>query len=114
MEHHSNPETSLEQHFVEHTETKEMIDIKSPLYETVEDAMRLGLYRHYKSSPEALRYYVVMKVVVNVETNERLVIYRPDESPEDEIYARPLEMFNGNVQYGKGEIPRFRYAGADR
>ena len=99
-------------YFVEHTETGEVFDINDPRYESVEGLLRTGMYRHYRSTPDDLRYYTVEKVLVDTESGIRLVIYRPlYETNDRSTYARPLDMFTESVAVGKGKIPRFHYIG---
>ena len=70
------------------------------------------MYRHYKSTPDDLRYYAVEKVVVDIESTVSLVINKPFyETPADITCARSLDMFTEEVVVGKGKIPRFRYMG---
>lgn len=114
MEQQETPERSAKPYLVQHTETKELLDINDPRYETVEGLLRSGVYRHYKSTLDALKYYEVEKVVQNTEVQEYLVIYRPlYEGGDISVVARPLSMFTDMVAVGKGKIPRFRYLAQD-
>ena len=109
--HEHDPST---EYFVEHTETGEVFDINDPRYEDVEGLLRTGMYRHYKSTPDDLKYYGVEKVVVDTEADIYLVIYKPlYETKDKSTKARPLDMFTESVAVGKGKIPRFHYIGHD-
>ena len=100
------------EYFAEHTETGEVFDINDPRYQSVEGVLRTGMYRHYKSTPDDLKYYTVEKVVVDTETDIHLVIYRPLYETNDKLVkARPLDMFMESVAVGKGKIPQFHYIG---
>jgi len=57
--------------------------------------VKTGRYRHYKG-----HYYQVIGVARHSETEEELVVYRP-EYGERALWVRPLEMFNEWVEvYG--------------
>ena len=60
-----------------------------------------GRYRHYKGNT-----YEVVGVARHSETNELLVVYRP-EYGERGLWARPLAMFTENVVIDGVERPRF-------
>lgn len=112
MEQQETPERGARPYIVQHTETNEMLVINAPRYETVEGMLRAGVYRHYKSTLESLKYYEVKRVVRDTDTEECLVIYRPlYETDDASEVARPLSMFTDNVAVGKGKIPRFRFLG---
>lgn len=58
-----------------------------------------GLYQHYKGN-----FYEVMGFGLHSETNEELVLYRLAEggsAAQGRIWARPLEMFQGNLKDGR-------------
>ena len=62
-------------------------------------------YRHFKGN-----IYVVIAIAVHTETMETMVIYQ-DEQESDKIWARPLEMFNSEVDHEKypNEINKYRF-----
>lgn len=63
--------------------------------------VRPGRYRHYKGGE-----YTVIGVARHSETEELLVIYRPDYG-ERELWVRPQAMFTESVETQKGREPRF-------
>ncbi|MGC4002325.1 MAG: DUF1653 domain-containing protein [Pirellulales bacterium] len=63
----------------------------------------LGRYRHYKG-PE----YVVLGVAKHSETEEELVVYRPDYGARG-LWVRPLAMFVETVEYQGKTVPRFEF-----
>ena len=65
--------------------------------------LRNGRYRHYKG-----REYIVIGVARHSETDEALVVYRPDYG-ERGLWVRPLEMFFETVAVNGAEVPRFEY-----
>ena len=61
-----------------------------------ERVLRIGaLYRHFKGGE-----YRVLAEAKHTETGEKLVIYRA-EYGEREVWARPYEMFVGEVDHEK-------------
>jgi len=64
--------------------------------------MKTGRYRHYKGGE-----YVVIGVARHSETNEELVVYRPDYG-ERGLWVRPKEMFLELVEVDGRSIPRFK------
>ena len=62
-----------------------------------------GRYRHYKG-----REYVVIGVARHSETDEQLVVYRPDYG-ERGLWVRPLEMFCESVDVDGELVPRFEF-----
>ena len=61
-----------------------------------------GRYRHFKG-----REYIVLGVARHSETDEQLVVYRPDYG-QRELWVRPLSMFTQLVEF-QGELqPRFK------
>lgn len=63
-----------------------------------------GVYRHYKD-----QLYRVLTLARHSETMEELVIYEclyPNELGQ--IWARPKDMFLGDIQLGDEKRPRFR------
>ena len=62
-----------------------------------------GRYRHYKGNE-----YTVLGVARHSETNEELVVYRP-EYGERRLWVRPLAMFVELVEVEGGRVvPRFQ------
>lgn len=66
-----------------------------------------GRYRHYKGSD-----YIVIGVARHSETDEELVVYRPDYG-ERGLWVRPKSMFLETVEIDGREIPRFQYIGPE-
>lgn len=62
-----------------------------------------GVYRHNKSGKK----YQVLGVALQTETNDALVVYRPLDSNEFELFARPHAMFVELVDVGGQKMPRF-------
>ncbi|MFT0803322.1 DUF1653 domain-containing protein [Bacillus swezeyi] len=58
-------------------------------------------FKHYKGG-----LYRVIGEVTHTETEEKLVIYE-DENKDGILWARPKNMFFGNVTVGGKEIKRF-------
>ena len=112
MERNSGPEIkNADRIYATHTETGQMLDISDSRFELSEDVLRLGVYRHYKSTLESLKYYRVEMVLYDTLDDVQLVIYRRLDENESNtpLYARPFEMFTGTVSVDKGKIPRFRF-----
>ncbi len=61
-----------------------------------------GRYRHYKGGE-----YTVLGVARHSETEELLVVYRPEYGERD-LWVRPLSMFSERVETPDGGVPRFR------
>lgn len=59
-------------------------------------------YRHYKNQ----HVYRVMALPVHTETRETMVVYQ-DISDETKIWARPLELFEEEVEWQGKRIKRF-------
>lgn len=74
-----------------------------------------GVYEHYKSTPADKRYYQVLGVARNTETEEKLVIYIPlyviPEHKGLRLQARPLDMFLETVEWNGETKERFKYIG---
>jgi hypothetical protein len=64
-----------------------------------------GRYRHYKGKD-----YVVLGVARHSETDEPLVVYRPDYG-DRRLWVRPLAMFCEVVEADGKRVERFRYVG---
>ena len=56
---------------------------------SIPPTLRLGKYRHSKTG----RFYEVVGIALQTETDERLVIYRPLYESEHQLFARPYDMF---------------------
>ena len=67
--------------------------------------MKKGRYRHYKGNE-----YVVIGVARHSETDEELVVYRPDYG-EQGLWVRPKEMFLETVELDGQQVPRFQFLG---
>ena len=63
--------------------------------------LKCGRYRHYKGGE-----YTVIGVARHSETDELLVVYRP-EYGERGLWVRPCSMFTEFVQTREGLEPRF-------
>ena len=69
--------------------------------------MKKGRYRHYKGNE-----YVVIGVARHSETDEELVVYRPDYG-EQGLWVRPKEMFMETVEFDGQQVPRFQFLETD-
>ncbi|EDL62076.1 DUF1653 domain-containing protein [Gimesia maris] len=67
--------------------------------------MKTGHYRHYKGNS-----YTVIGVARHSETDEELVVYRP-EYGERGLWVRPKVMFLESVEVNGELVPRFAYLG---
>lgn len=65
--------------------------------------INVGLYQHVKGN----RYYVY-GTARHSENEEVLVVYAP-EHKRDELWVRPLKMFEEHVKTATGEVQRFVY-----
>jgi cyclomaltodextrinase / maltogenic alpha-amylase / neopullulanase len=76
--------------------------------------IKLGKYRHYKDI-KGEHIYEVLNIARHSETLEELVIYKglydSEEWGKNPIWARPLTMFNDEVELDGKKIPRFTYLG---
>ncbi len=63
----------------------------------------LGRYRHYKGKD-----YIVLGVARHSETDEQLVVYRPDYGDRG-LWVRPLAMFQESVEVEGRIVPRFEF-----
>lgn len=99
--------------FVRHTETGELIDSEDPIYELDNDALPLGIYEHFKSTPDDPLLYRVERVIKTRIMLDRLVIYVPLYTEVEHKFARPLEMFSEIVEHEGRVVPRFRYCGPE-
>ena len=77
----------------------------------------VGIYEHYKSTPEDRRYYQVLGFARHTETEEILAVYIPlyviPEHTGLRIQVRPLDMFMESVDHEGQTLPRFRYIGPE-
>ena len=69
------------------------------------DEIKLGRYRHYKS-----KEYTVLGTVRHSETDEIMVLYRPEYGDRN-LWVRPRAMFFEDVTVSGVRIPRFEYLG---
>ncbi len=65
--------------------------------------IKLGKYRHFKGN-----YYQVLHLARHSETEEYLVVYHPFDDKND-IWVRPLTMFNETISREGKKIERFQY-----
>ena len=64
---------------------------------------KLGRYQHFKGS-----YYQVLNVARHSETEEYFVVYHPLNTPDD-IWIRPLTMFDETIERDGKTIKRFSF-----
>ena len=64
-----------------------------------------GRYRHYKG-----KEYTVIGVARHSETDEELVVYRP-EYGDRSLWVRPKAMFLETVEVNGETVPRFKFLG---
>lgn len=75
-----------------------------------------GIYEHYNSTEGRPKLYEVFDIAVHSETNEVLVLYKPQYDCldlEDTVglrpyFVRPLDMFIEDVEHDGRLIPRFK------
>lgn len=67
--------------------------------------LKLGKYKHYKG-----KEYEVIGIARHSETLEDLVIYKALYG-ENELWARPLKMFQEEVEVDGKKVLRFKYVG---
>jgi hypothetical protein len=65
--------------------------------------IKLGKYKHFKGS-----YYQVLHLAKHSETEEHYVVYHPYDS-KDDIWIRPLTMFNEVITREGKNIQRFQF-----
>jgi len=65
--------------------------------------IKLGKYQHFKGS-----YYQVLHLARHSETEEYLVVYHPFDN-KDDIWVRPLNMFNETITRDGKIIQRFKF-----
>ena len=67
--------------------------------------MKLGIYKHYKGNN-----YKVIAIAKHSETLEDLVIYEAlYENKISKIWARPIKMFNEEIEVDGKKIQRFEF-----
>lgn len=70
----------------------------------------IGKYKHYKG-----KFYEVVGTVRHSETLEELVLYRAlYDSPEfgkDQLWVRPVKMFNEKILIEGKSVARFEFVG---
>ena len=67
--------------------------------------MKQGRYRHYKGNE-----YIVIGFARHSETDEELVVYRPDYG-EQGLWVRPKGMFLETVEVDGQQVLRFQFLG---
>lgn len=65
--------------------------------------IKLGKYQHFKGS-----YYQVIHLARHSETEETFVVYHPFDT-KDDIWIRPLNMFNETIIREGKTIKRFKF-----
>lgn len=65
--------------------------------------IKTGKYQHFKGS-----YYQVLHLAKHSETEETLVVYHPLEQSDD-IWVRPLTMFNETIIRDGRSLKRFKF-----
>lgn len=66
-----------------------------------------GRYRHFKGNE-----YTVLGVARHSETLDEMVVYR-QEYGDNDLWVRPLAMFQEMVTFERAEVPRFRLLRVD-
>lgn len=73
----------------------------------------IGVYEHYKSTPQDRRYYQIIGFARHTETEEIMVVYIPlyviPEHKGVRLQVRPLAMFVEMVEYNGKSQPRFAF-----
>lgn len=65
--------------------------------------IKLGTYRHYKGNT-----YKVLHIAKHSETLEDMVIYQDVNNP-DKIWARPVSMWNDEIEIDEKIVKRFEF-----
>ncbi len=68
--------------------------------------LKVGKYQHFKGS-----YYQVLHLARHSETEEYLVVYHPFNTP-NELWVRPLAMFDETIERDGVTLKRFKYIGS--
>lgn len=63
-----------------------------------------GLYQHFKGNK-----YLALGIAKHTETNEELVIYMLHEKQPPRLFARPIAMFEEEVNVEGMMVPRFKF-----
>ncbi len=79
------------------------IKLAGNLQDNQSSTIKVGLYEHFKGN----RYYV-FGTARHSENEEVMVVYAPDKKRE-ELWVRPLHMFEEQVETASGVAPRFVY-----
>ena len=78
------------------------------------DPVRLGIYKHYKSTTIDPKYYQIIAVATHTETGEYLVVYVPLYVAGGwRVRARPLSLFVDRVEVEGEVVQRFEYVGTE-
>lgn len=74
-----------------------------------------GIYKHYKHTEASPRYYQVLGIARNTETDELHALYIPlyviTEHKGVRFQVRPLKMFLETVEWKGAKVARFSYVG---
>ena len=65
--------------------------------------IKIGKYQHFKGN-----YYQVLHIGRHSETEESMVVYHPEDRPDD-IWIRPLAMFNETISREGKAFKRFSF-----
>lgn len=67
--------------------------------------IKLGRYQHFKGN-----YYQVLHIARHSENEELMVVYQPQYGDND-IWVRPLAMFDETIERNGKTVKRFSYVG---
>jgi len=67
--------------------------------------IKLGRYQHFKGN-----YYQVLHIAKHSETEEYHVVYQPEYAEQD-IWIRPLSMFDELIERNGKTLKRFTFVG---
>jgi len=65
--------------------------------------IKKGTYQHFKGN-----LYQVLHIARHSETEEYMVVYHPENNEED-IWLRPLDMFDETIEREGKKIKRFNF-----
>lgn len=71
--------------------------------------MKLGIYKHFKGN-----LYTLLHVAKHSETEEMMAVYHPNyvtNGQENEVFVRPLNMFDETIEREGKTLKRFSYVG---